>query len=494
VFQNVGIKKLRALCSTMVVSRQRTWPLLLVWWIGLTALLLQNKDLRRLLPYHDRSLLQADALDLHASQTVKDDNAREGLAACLLVMDDNHFLIEWLAYHYFVGPLKSLVIAVDPRSSTNVASIVERYRDTPLNITVWYNNDYYKAFEVHQVQELMQQGPSDLDVRLHRKRQRIFFDRCLRHHQHHDWTYTLLSDTDEFLLVNYDTISARNITLAPLPISEPGSVWHALQHQANNDTWTTAPAPCLQIPRVRFGSVELPRNDDVAVPWEWQILVNVSHLATYRWRTHASDTDYMTNKLSKALVDVSRLDTKFPPVTSMHRPIKSLCTAEKLLILPSQQVSVCVCVTVHYGKPRLSTRIDGSVYLVDSYVCADVGSAPLSGHVGTIQFSQRSSCGARTQSPGTCGTHCASLQHWNHLYAALYFFSYRSRLLLLLLVCMYVLLEISRRCCSGQQCHASRLGRCGLGRWLDPASGSDQGTAVPRGCWSRGKTKVMQPR
>jgi hypothetical protein len=328
----------------MALSRHRTWTLLLVWWTGLTALLLQNKDLRRL-PYHDRSLLQAagGGPDWHASPTTKDDNDREGLAACLLVMDDNHFLIEWLAYHYFVGPLKSLVIAVDPRSSTDLASIIERYRDSELNITVWYNNDYYKAFEEQQVQELMQQNPFDVQVQLHRKRQRIFFDRCLWHHQHNGWTHTLLSDTDEFLLVNYDTVraAARNATFVPRPISEPGSVWHALQHQAHNDTFSAS--PCLQIPRVRFGSVELPRNDNVALPLELQQQsVNVSHLATYRWRTHARDTDYTTNKLSKALVDVSRLDIKFPPVTSMHRPIKSLCTAEKLLILPSQQVSV-VC-------------------------------------------------------------------------------------------------------------------------------------------------------
>jgi hypothetical protein len=327
----------------MKFSRQRTWTLLLVWVIGLTALLVvQNKDLRRL-PGRDqshRSLPSSSSPPSTANQAIYND--RNGLAACLLVMDDNHFLVEWIAYHYFVGPLRSLIIAVDPRSTTSPASIVERYRESELNITIWYHNDYYKDFEVKQVRQLMQQVPSpNVQVQLHRKRQRIFFDRCLRQHQRDGWTYTLLSDTDEFLLVNYHhhTVPAWNnaTTFAPRPIAQPGSVWHALHNRStlhpNNDN------VCVQIPRVRFGSVETTTSLDnrtIAA----LVLLNASHLATYRWRTHASDTDYRTNKLSKAMVDVSRLDTKFPPVTSMHRPIKSMCMAEKLLIPPSQQVEI----------------------------------------------------------------------------------------------------------------------------------------------------------
>jgi hypothetical protein len=32
----------------------------------------------------------------------------EGFSSCLLVMDDNPYLIEWLAYHYQSLPLKRL--------------------------------------------------------------------------------------------------------------------------------------------------------------------------------------------------------------------------------------------------------------------------------------------------------------------------------------------------------------------------------------------------
>ena len=46
------------------------------------------------------------------------DEQGEGTAACLLIMDSNHLLIEWLAYHYHVLRLRHLIVAVDPRSTT----------------------------------------------------------------------------------------------------------------------------------------------------------------------------------------------------------------------------------------------------------------------------------------------------------------------------------------------------------------------------------------
>ena len=42
--------------------------------------------------------------------------ADEAFSACMLVMDDNHRLTEWLAYHYHVLPLRYLVVAVDPKA------------------------------------------------------------------------------------------------------------------------------------------------------------------------------------------------------------------------------------------------------------------------------------------------------------------------------------------------------------------------------------------
>jgi hypothetical protein len=273
----------------------------------------------------------------------------DGLAACLLVMDDNHFLVEWLAYHYFVGPLSSLVVAVDPRSRTSPASILDRYQESApqlLHIVQWHDADYY--FDVHSAEYKMaaqrvvaQFGKRRLtpDLVRHRVRQRLFYDACLRHHQDHGASFTLLTDTDEFLLVNYETVRASR-TYTPRPISEPGSIWHALQHErASYPNHDSTKSPCMQIPRIRFGATETEKDpfdgqqDDEPISF-----LNTSHLATLRWRTHASDNDREVNKLSKAMVDVSRLDDAFPPVSSIHRPVKQYCPAKKLHILPDNQV------------------------------------------------------------------------------------------------------------------------------------------------------------
>jgi hypothetical protein len=68
----------------------------------------------------------------------------ESFAACLLIMDDNHFLVEWLAYHYQFMPLRRLIVAVDPKSKTSPADILNRYSSRGLiNISIWNDSDFY---------------------------------------------------------------------------------------------------------------------------------------------------------------------------------------------------------------------------------------------------------------------------------------------------------------------------------------------------------------
>ena len=63
--------------------------------------------------------------------------APPGFAACLLVLDDTIRLHEWVAYHYTILPLTSLVIAVDPKSTNDsVAEIhatAAKWRDFGLD-------------------------------------------------------------------------------------------------------------------------------------------------------------------------------------------------------------------------------------------------------------------------------------------------------------------------------------------------------------------------
>lgn len=162
-------------------------------------------------------------------------------ASCLLIMDDNHYLIEWLAYHYYVLPLKYLIVMIDPNSQTTneTIQILNKYMNITtnntntnniklphyMNITIWYNdtdymNDNTNEWDIAQkIVTRFFKLDSNISYNLiqHRTRQRLFYYKCMlqyqkqRQKQKHllsssSLLYTLLSDSDEFLLLNYDTL------------------------------------------------------------------------------------------------------------------------------------------------------------------------------------------------------------------------------------------------------------------------------------------------
>jgi hypothetical protein len=280
-------------------------------------------------------------------------------------MDDNHFLIEWLAYHYHVLNLRNVIVAVDPRSRTSPDHILHRWQ-TRMNITVYHSDsDYIGGSNATELMEEAEswvrikfQGdrPSSALVR-HRARQRLFYYRCLQEHKRAaGWrSWTLLTDTDEFVRINYESAAALRpndpTRMMPPPMSEPGSVARLLANEllfhsdpSNNIT----NSPCIQIPRWRFSNIETDpadvflvnqqANDPVLLP-STAALFNVSQLATLRWRHHAAPDNYGQNRISKAILDVSRVGwADLAPVDSIHRPVRGHCRRRKLHIRSHQQI------------------------------------------------------------------------------------------------------------------------------------------------------------
>lgn len=83
----------------------------------------------------------------------KKDN--EGLSACLLINDENPRLPEWLAYHYTVLPLRTLILTIDPASRSSPTSILDRWMNNMnvddmlgLDIIVWNETDYLPRVDV----------------------------------------------------------------------------------------------------------------------------------------------------------------------------------------------------------------------------------------------------------------------------------------------------------------------------------------------------------
>ena len=61
----------------------------------------------------------------------------------MLIMDDNHWLVEWLAYHHTVVNLRHVIIAMDPRSKTSPMSILNRWKGR-IHFELWNDSHYFQ--------------------------------------------------------------------------------------------------------------------------------------------------------------------------------------------------------------------------------------------------------------------------------------------------------------------------------------------------------------
>jgi hypothetical protein len=157
---------------------------------------------------------------------------QEGIAACLLVLEDSVRLFEWIAYHYTMLPLNRLVIALDPKNPTGsverIEEIASRYAElNDISIDLWYNDSFIEDEEIkdaiHAYEAYAAKHPEiigksrkaqheqyrvpglikKMDRLPQRRRQLEFSQSCMRHHKKNGASWVLLTDTDEFLVYNY---------------------------------------------------------------------------------------------------------------------------------------------------------------------------------------------------------------------------------------------------------------------------------------------------
>ncbi len=186
---------------------------------------------------------------------LEEDNEDEYFSACILWMDDNHRLEEWLAYHYHFLKLRTVIINVDPRSTTSPQAIVDRWNGTSpipgsdldlnMNIVLWndtmYTNPLRYEFEQSTIDVL--KGPKKYEkaTEYHKLRQPAFYRACSEHlisereKEYEHWNnnniqqkdghamekkkqpsqWTLFYDTDEFFAFAPDGKNANDMYETP---------------------------------------------------------------------------------------------------------------------------------------------------------------------------------------------------------------------------------------------------------------------------------------
>jgi hypothetical protein len=294
-----------------------------------------------------------------------------GFGACLLIMDDNHRLPEWIAYHYHVLPLQYLVVAVDPHSETSPSPILKswRQRHADLQIVEWNATDIYEG----KMEEYKKVASMKKSLDQYLQMQNMFLRNCLRHMKEMNRTWVAVLDSDEFLHFNgkpgqvaqpdrvpkdsfyrlvvpgisYPSIHTKAsiwnflkyLDQYPQPrIPEQHALWQFYPKERGNRTTVYVP-PCITIPRLLFGAVESTEAERYkgVVGGETAGYFNPNHLSTLRHRKHIQrKKPSASNGWAKVIVDVSRVTWEdFPSLheawngngfpMNVHKPIGKHC-------------------------------------------------------------------------------------------------------------------------------------------------------------------------
>jgi hypothetical protein len=261
-------------------------------------------------------------------------------SACMLVMDDNHRLTEWMAYHYHVLPLRYMIVAVDPRSKTSPTHILNQWRRRGVHIIEWNDRDFWRA-DLKLVPI-----PDDAELQTkrdrHRGRQKYFYKQCLIRCKKDKRTWVSLHDSDEFLVYNHaggdkfkeweerrsktSRMPRMKPSQTPPTTAEAGAMIRYINHERDAGL-KYYKSPCIGIPRTMFGADESQVDQRAIVKqvpkdFHWAAPL----MDTLKYRQHATRNDFVKNALGKVIIDVSRIDVaRTPYFMSLHRPIKKLC-------------------------------------------------------------------------------------------------------------------------------------------------------------------------
>jgi hypothetical protein len=356
-------------------------------------------------PIHDALALFSQPRNHgHDKNSIDDDNNENDInnddgiiSACLLIMDDNHYLIEWIAYHYHVMNLRRLIIAIDPKSLTSPISIIQKWKNKNkgIDITIWTSDYDYTSkeeFDVAKQKIANEFTETTSELIEHRARQRLFYTHCLRQLKQQQpqnqkqkssssssvsssvsssipSSWTMLVDVDEFIRVNYKLVEQelKNATTedtddiySNIPsMNKSGSVSAVLRAATTTtktkttitqkeDNTNKSPlfylqsSPCVQIPRYRFvsslssSSIEIRNSASNS-----NSTIDPNNFLTQNYRNHAKSTDYKKNKISKTIIDLRRIPLQdIIEVNSIHMPIRKYCSQRNLHIQPKDSLLV----------------------------------------------------------------------------------------------------------------------------------------------------------
>jgi hypothetical protein len=227
----------------------------------------------------------------------------ESFSACLIVMDENFRLPEWIAYHYHVLPLRHLIVAVDPRSNDRNPALLASFQRI-LTIQLWQESDFMSKAAIQRNKRF------DL-YRQHLRRQSAFLGACLEHLQKLNKTWTALWDTDEFITYNgYNTSRPIHAPITtPTDMATSGSILRYLRDWGQDH--------CVVLQRNLVGNQEENLN-------QTKFPLNPRRFDTLRYLYAAPLRRSRINGAHKSMVNARHLpaDNQVP---NCHLPVPGIC-------------------------------------------------------------------------------------------------------------------------------------------------------------------------
>jgi hypothetical protein len=220
-----------------------------------------------------------------------------------------HWLIEWLAYHYHVLPLRYLVVVRDPSSQTSSQEIFNRWNNTQRMLIEEWADERVMPSYVYSYGKRKKRS----DLYFHLNRQQYFYADCMRYLKRlgvADWV--LLTDTDEFVRINPSVYP-----VSPEVLMQPGHVSAFLEYKKVSNK-------CLHVPRLQISSEKMSslKAKQIALNKSVEGL-NVTEMLTYRWLQHNGKA----LKSGKNVVNLRALRYQNIPrrAASVHQVLGGLC-------------------------------------------------------------------------------------------------------------------------------------------------------------------------
>ena len=240
----------------------------------------------------------------------------ETFSACLMVMDDNHRLVEWLAYHYFVMNLRYLVILPDQFSRFWPTEILNKWRKYMV-IEELKDQDYMDEDHAQRAAvflKIRNTTSRRAKQQYHMERQSNFYRYCALHLQAKNRTWVSFHDVDEYYVINSQVVNnamerMREPGSVVVVLNQVQSIVQPLYNLTNISISEHHMSPCVTTYRLRYGAVEsTPEERQQGVP----AYIDPRRFETLRWR-HYADPRQKLPQVGKSLLDVSKipdLDTK----------------------------------------------------------------------------------------------------------------------------------------------------------------------------------------